>query len=114
MINLKNIADAWGTDNVDATLKNTLENMSVKELPLQKGLSSSNIALDNNIKAVILHKDTHATVINIKVGLFYTGVIAGCSCADDPGPVDEQTEYCEVMLSINKQTGDTKINLLTG
>ncbi len=112
MINLKNIVDAWGTDNFDATLKNTLENMSVNELPLQKGLSSSNIALDNNIKVVILTKKDNKTELQIKAAIFYTGVIAGCNCADDPTPMDEQNEYCEVYLNINKQTGDICINLL--
>ena len=50
--------------------------------------------------------------IHVKAGIFYTGIIAGCSCADDPTPVDEQAEYCEVRLEINKATAATAISLL--
>ena len=40
---------------------------------------------------------------------FDTSLIAGCSCADDPTPVEPQPEYCEVELQIEKATGLTAI-----
>ena len=52
------------------------------------------------------------SVIRVTVGIFYTGIIAGCSCADDPTPVEENTEYCEVQLEIDKKTAETTIALL--
>lgn len=54
-----------------------------------------------------------AGFIRARAGIFYTGVIAGCSCADDPTPVDEQNEYCDVRVDIDKQTGEATIALLT-
>jgi hypothetical protein len=48
----------------------------------------------------------------VKAGIFYSGVVTGCSCADDPTPVNEESEYCVVQLDINKQTGETAIALL--
>ena len=45
-------------------------------------------------------------------GIFYTGVVAGCSCADDPTPVEEQHEYCEVLIEINRATAEAVIRLL--
>ena len=53
-----------------------------------------------------------ANSILVKAGIFYTGIIAGCSCADDPTPLDEQNEYCELELNINKETAETTIVLL--
>ena len=50
--------------------------------------------------------------IHVKAGIFYSGIIAGCSCADDPTPVDEQNEYCEVQFEINKKTAEATVALL--
>lgn len=112
MLNLKNIINSWDDLDFDNQLKATLESMGVNELPLQAGLSASSIALDNKIRAIVLDKSEFDDYLNIKTGLFYTGVIAGCNCADDPSPMDEQNEYCEINVSINKITGDSKISLL--
>jgi hypothetical protein len=48
----------------------------------------------------------------VKAGIFYTGVIAGCSCADDPTPVDELNEYCVVQFDIDRMTAETTVRLL--
>jgi hypothetical protein len=53
-----------------------------------------------------------AGLIRVKAGIFYTGVIAGCSCADDPTPVDELNEYCVLQLGIDKKTAETTVTLL--
>jgi len=49
----------------------------------------------------------------VKAGLLYAGIIAGCSCADDPTPIDEVTEYCVVRFDIDKATAETKVTLLS-
>jgi hypothetical protein len=51
-------------------------------------------------------------VIRVKAGIFYTGVIAGCSCADDPTPINEQNEYCVVQFDIDRATADASVTLL--
>ncbi|MEZ5541890.1 MAG: hypothetical protein R3F42_07590 [Pseudomonadota bacterium] len=50
-------------------------------------------------------------MIHARAGLFYTGIIAGCSCADDPTPVEEQAEYCVVDITIDRLTGAATIRL---
>ena len=112
MINLNKIITEWGTPTFADSLKLEVQNMNVDQLPLQKGLSASNIALDDNIKAIILNSLDSENIIVAKVGIFYTGVVAGCNCSDDPSPVDVQNEYCEVQLDINKTSGDTTVTLL--
>lgn len=112
MINLINTVAEWGTPEFANSLKVEIEKMGVDQLPLQKGLSASNIALDDNIKAIILNSSDSENNILAKIGLFYTGVVAGCNCSDDPRPVDVQNEYCEVQININKASGDTTVSLL--
>jgi len=52
-------------------------------------------------------------VIRITAGIFYQGVMSGCSCADDPTPISKSSEYCEVQLEIDKATAATAVTLVT-
>ncbi len=110
---LKESLQAWGTPAFRETLKAEIARLGTVELPLQQGLSGSSYATDTPPQAVILNSEDRGDHLWVKAGLFYTGIIAGCSCADDPTPVEEQTEYCEVVLEIDKDTGDTKVALLS-
>jgi len=111
-INLRNVVDAWKTPEFNDILKTELEKMGVDELPLQRGLSFSNIALDTDLKVILLSSAETSSSIIVKASVFYTGLISGCHCADDPSPVDEQNEYCEIQLDIQKTSGNTIIGLL--
>ena len=93
-------------------LKNEIQDLDPNLLPLQQGLSLSSYVGKTPFSAVILNISEEADYIKIKVGIFYTGIIAGCSCYDDPSPTDEQNEYCELLFSVNKNTADTEIELL--
>ena len=86
--------------------------MGAEQLPLQQGLSTSSYALDDKLNVRIISVSEGAGFIRAKVGIFYTGIIAGCSCADDPTPVEEQVEYCVVQLDIDKTTAETTVALL--
>lgn len=86
--------------------------MNADQLPLQQALSASNYALDGNLKAMIMDTSKDETHIRVKAGIFYTGVISGCNCADDPTPVDEQPEYCQVQIDINIATAQASIALI--
>jgi hypothetical protein len=112
MIQLTKVLSAWRTADFESILKKEIERMGAKELPLQQALSSSSYALDSNIKIIIINVAEAKNTLQVKAGIFYAGVIAGCHCADDPTPIDEQPEYCEVQVEINKKTADTQIVLL--
>lgn len=113
MIELKTALAAWNTPAFRDVLKAEIEQLDTKQLPLQQGLSHSSYACDDNIRAVIISVTEEAGVIHATAGIFYTGMIPGCSCADDPAPVDEYTEYCEVQLDIDRQTAATAVRLLS-
>lgn len=112
MIRLTKALNAWGTPGFDDILKEEIRRLGGARLPLQQGLSAGSHALDNDLQAVILGVSEEAGVIRAKAGIFYAGVIAGCSCADDPTPVNEHTEYCVVQLDIDKRTAETIVTLL--
>ena len=113
MLNFNSLLKYWGTPEFDSQFKKEVGNLTVKELPLQKGLSVSSIALDTTLKVLVLKKEEEEGILKVKAGVFYTGVIAGCNCTDDPSPMDEQSEYCEIEVSINKLRGDAKVILIS-
>jgi len=112
MIRFAQALAAWGHDNFKAVLKRDIEQLSAIELPLQQGLSTGNYALDHDIGGMILGVRASKSCIHVKAGIFYYSIIAGCSCADDPTPVDERNEYCEVELVIDKISAEVTITLV--
>ena len=79
---------------------------------MQQGLSTSSYATDSPRKVMIIRVADDEGFIHVKAVIYYSGTIAGCSCADDPTPVDEQNEHCEVQFEINKKTAGATVALL--
>jgi hypothetical protein len=95
---------AWGTSDFEAVLKRELSQLAIDQLPLQQGLASGNYVADTPISAMISSVVDLQDVIRVKAGIFYQGVIGGCSCTDDPTLASEINEYCELQLDIDKIT----------
>jgi hypothetical protein len=112
MIRLQKSLKAWGTPDFEAILKREIEQLDAAQLPLQQGLALSSHVTDRPFQAMVIGVREAPGVIRVKSGIFYTGVIAGCSCADDPTPIDEQNEYCVVQLDIDRATADATVTLL--
>ena len=112
MIRLHAALTAWGSAAFGAILKNEIEQLAPGQLPLQQGLSVSSAVGSSPHTVRIIRFDESPECIRVRAGIFYSGVIAGCSCADDPTPVDEQNEYCEVQLEIDKRTAETRVTLI--
>lgn len=108
---LDHALQAWGTAGFEAALKQELERLDPALLPLQQGLRGSSHASEKPPQVMIIGATAQDGVIRARAGLFYTGIIAGCSCADDPTPVDEQAEYCVVEIEIDRTTGAASIEL---
>ena len=112
MIALPESLKAWDSPAFEDIFKNEVESLGNTQLPLQQGLNHSSYVSDSGLNVVILKTDETSEVINVKTGVFYAGIIAGSCCADDPTPLDEQTEYCVIQFEINKLTAEAKIILL--
>jgi hypothetical protein len=113
MIRLPKSLSAWGKSEFNAVLKQEIEQLDAPLLPLQQGLTVSSHVTDRPVQAMVISVREEAGLIRVKTGVFYTGVIAGCSCADDPTPIDEQNEYCVLQFDIDRATADTMVTLLT-
>ena len=102
---------AWNSDTFKAVIKQELSSIDAGLLPLQAGLRYSSMANTDSLSLSILTITDDEQQIFVKAGLFYTGIIAGCNCADDPTTVDENNEYCEVLFRIDKHTAETTVTL---
>ena len=97
--------NAWSQDNFKRVLNQQLMQLSLDQLPLQAALSLGSIATLDNLQFTINSTELHEESLNIGLGVFFSSIIAGCNCSDDPSPVDLINEYCELHLIINRSTG---------
>ena len=105
MIQLQNAVKAWGRDNFKDVVKAELEKIDPTALPLQQGLAQSSFATNDAVNVMVLNVSDEADVISVRAGIFYKGLIPGCSCEDDPTPSSEYQEYCEMQFDIDKKIG---------
>lgn len=103
---------AWTSDEFKSVFKQEVALLDEYRLPLQQALSNSNLADGSDISVLILNSFDAGQSITVKTALFYHGFVSGCNCSDDPSPMESTNEYCELMLSINKQTAETSVELL--
>lgn len=109
MLHLPESVVAWGCPDFRRTLKRELEQRGAGQLPLQQGLTASSHALDDSVEVMIISATDEPGFIHAKVGIFYSGIIAGCSCPDDPTPVEPQSEYLEAWLILDKTTAQATV-----
>ena len=82
-----------------------LQQLTLEQLPLQQSLQLGNQALNDDTQFMIINIHRSPTHIDIDLGIFFTSVISGCNCADDPSPIDKLNEYTEWTLAIDLNTG---------
>jgi len=103
---------AWNTENFSTVIKQEVCTLDPDLLPLQQGLQHSSYVITDRLSVTVLNTQDDASDIIVKAGILYNGIIAGCSCSDDPTPIDETNEYCEILLYINKHTANTTVKLI--
>ena len=108
MTRLPESAAAWGTPEFEDVFRRELGRLGTAELadPEQAFVAAGG---DRPLWREVAVNEREALV---DTGRIRGRIIAGCSCADDPTPVDEQSEYCEVQVDIDRNTADTLITLL--
>lgn len=113
MFQLKASLKAWGSPEFREQFKQEVEQLAADQLPLQQGLSLSSYVSADPFKVMVISEGEDEAAIQVKAGIFYSGIIAGCSCSDDPTPTDVQPEYCDLNFTIEKSSGETTVSLLT-
>lgn len=110
MLHLPDALAAWGTPDFAAVLKRELAAQAAA-LPLQQAATSTSVVLDAPPEILFIGADELDGRLAIRVGVFFDGIVAGCSCADDPTPVETQPEYCELLLSVGMNTATATVTL---
>jgi hypothetical protein len=109
MSRLTNSLQAWGTDSFTGVLKKELQELGSGVLPLHEGVSQGGIVDDSNISASVLHVTENEESIAASVGVFFTEIVGGCSCGDDPM---EANAYCEINVRIDKHCAEAVFSVI--
>lgn len=91
----------WSGDNFARVLKQEIEALPSGTLPLQAGVTQGGLADDAGLTAMVLRSRDAGSAVEVVVGIFFTELVAGCSCGDEPMALNA---YCELQVSIDKQT----------
>ena len=113
MIYLYKTLEAYKSDDFRQIAKTEIEAIDMKALPLQSALQQSSTVSNSDFTVMILDAHIDADFLFVKTGILFNGIIAGCNCADDPTPMNENNEFCEVLFKININTAATQINLIS-
>lgn len=98
--------------DVAKALQNDIALLGIERLPLQQGLAVGSHVIDTDLQVTLLGTVSRDDVWRVRAGIFFSSVIAGCSCTDDPTPLDSNAEYCEMQFDINRLTGETTIDII--
>lgn len=103
---------AWNTPDFARTFKREVEALDVHQLPLQQGLSKSSSVADEPRCVMLLSAVETASGLSVKAGVAYAGIVGGCSCADDPTPIESQPEYCVLVFEVDASNAVACVTLV--
>ncbi|MDH5485460.1 MAG: glucosamine--fructose-6-phosphate aminotransferase [Gammaproteobacteria bacterium] len=103
--------DNWGSDAFSLSLKAEIKKIRPGILPLDKGTMQGGMVDDSDLSVTVINFSEEADTIRARVGVFFTEIVGGCSCGDDPLAVNA---YCELQVIINKQTADAEFSAVPG
>lgn len=104
---------AWNTPDFDTVFKHEVGQLDPGLLPLQQGLSGTSSVADAPFTVLPQRATVAGDCLQVKAGIVYAGILGGCSCADDPTPLEAQPEYCELWFDIDLRSGETDVRLAT-
>ncbi|MCW8944625.1 MAG: glucosamine--fructose-6-phosphate aminotransferase [Sedimenticola sp.] len=109
MVILKQALQDWCTAAFEPSLKAELMALEPDLLPLQRGVSQGGYVDASNMELSLLSVKDDGVEIAVKVGVFFSEIIAGCSCGDDPAT---ENAYCELYIYIDMQRAHARFELV--
>lgn len=97
---------------LEATFKAEISALDPGELPLEEGMARGSVATGDAVSAMVISIGIEPECVRVHAGLFFTSVIAGCACTNDPSPMNDEAEYSEVVFEIERPDGATRVRLL--
>jgi len=89
-------------DTLFRTLKRELESGGGASLPLEQGTSEGGYSDAADLQVTVLGIDQDDQMLYARIGVFFTEIVANCSCGDEPV---HTPAYCRMQLSIDRTTG---------
>jgi hypothetical protein len=108
---LPNSQQAWDTPEFSGVFCDEVKQLPIAQLPLQHALSMGSHVVDRPPQVMVLAHESSQTHLIVRAGVFFNSVLGGCNCADDPTPMDENNEYCELQFRIERHSGETEVEL---
>lgn len=99
----------WGNETFAQTLKAELRALGRGALPLQQGTTQGGLVDDSAIETTLLHARDAGGHLETRVGVFFTEIVGGCSCGDDPL---QANAYCVLQIDIDKTSTEATVSLL--
>lgn len=99
----------WPGTDFGQVLKDELEGLAPGALPLQSCTTRGGNIDDSDISVSVLNTRESGHCIEARLGVFFTEVVGGCNCHDDPV---RENAYCEIAISIDMQTAIVKFSSL--
>lgn len=100
---------AWNTESFARTLKSEIEHLPAGSLPLDQGTSQGGRVGDTGITATIIRVAGDGDAIEADVGIFFSEIVGGCGCGDDP--ISEHA-YCEMRVRIDRATAEVEFSMV--
>ncbi len=104
MTRLPALLEAWNSDRFFETVKAALEGLGPGALPLSGCTASGGLVDGSGCRAMVLGAQEEPGLLRVRVGVFFTEIVINCGCGDEPM---EQQAYCELEVTIDRETGDT-------
>ncbi|MDZ7662192.1 hypothetical protein [Thiohalophilus sp.] len=109
MLKLLHTIEQHDPDALIRTLKRELESGVGANLPLDQGTGEGGYSDASDLQVTVLGIDQDDQVLHARIGVFFTEIIANCSCGDEPV---HKPAYCRMQLSIDRITGATTATVL--
>jgi hypothetical protein len=104
------VVRAWSGTDFSQVLKDEIESLGPGVLPLQQCTTQGGNIDDSDISVSVLSCGESGDTITAKLGIFFTEVVGGCNCHDDPV---RENGYCEIGISIDMQTAIARLSPLS-
>lgn len=99
----------WPHESWKSALKREIEDLPRGSLPLQKAVTRCGVVDDNDVSVTIINASQNSDSIQATLGVFFTEIVAGCVCGDDP---TAENAYCEIRVHIDKTTATADFALI--
>ena len=98
----------WNSAEFSGSFKREIQGLPSGTLPLQSRGTQNGLVDDSDLSLVLLQTTETGDMYNIRTGVFFSGIIGGCSCGDEP---EAENAYCEIWVRIHNKTAEASISL---